>query len=173
MMRHFMWKSWVLPLLLAIVLAGGCKKTQTDQDAIRAGITQHLAGLSSLNLSSMDMDVNNISIEGTQAHAQVTFRPKTGAPPGAGMQVSYQLEKRDSGWVVVKTDTVGGGIQHPAANANPHLQPGQSEVHGNLPNFRDILPSPAPDGGEALPAGHPPIDSSAPSKARDSSGKPN
>ncbi|HEY4816604.1 MAG TPA: hypothetical protein VIH67_04190 [Candidatus Acidoferrum sp.] len=44
----------------------------------------------------MDIDVNNVAIQGSQARAQVIFRPKTGAPPGAGMQVAYQLEKRDS-----------------------------------------------------------------------------
>jgi hypothetical protein len=173
MMRYVMWKSLTMAFLMTVALACGCKKTQTDEDLIRAGINQHLAGLNTLNLSAMDMDVNNISIQGTQARAQVTFRPKTGAPPGAGMQVAYQLEKRDSGWVVVKTDAVGGGIQHPPANANPHLQPGQSEVHGSLPNFREILPPTAPAAGGTLPPGHPPIDASAQNKPRDAAGKPN
>jgi len=173
-MRHAGRKSGILALLLAVGLAGGCKKTQSDEDGIRAGITEHLAGLNTLNLNAMDMDVNNISIQGTQAHAQVTFRPKTGAPAGGLMQVAYQLEKRDSEWVVVKTDAAGGGMQHPAASENPHGQPGQSEVHGSLPNFRDILGPQSPANSGALPAGHPPIDASGQSKPGDSSGgKPN
>jgi hypothetical protein len=72
---------------------------------------------------AMDIDVNNVAMQGRQARAQVIFRPKTGAPPCAGMQVAYQLEKRDSTWVVVKTEAAGGMIDHPAANANPHAQP--------------------------------------------------
>jgi hypothetical protein len=115
----------------------------------------------------MNLDINNISIQGTQAHVQVTFRPKTGAPPGAGMQVGYQIEKRDSAWVVVKTEAVRGGIEHPAANANPHTQTGQAEVHGSMPNFRELIPSTAPAAGGALPPGHPPLDGAAQAKAAD------
>ncbi len=81
-----------------LILASGCKHQESDADGIRAGITQHLDSLNTLNLSAMDMDVNDIAIQGHQARAQVTFRPKTGAPPGAGMQVAYQLEKRDTTW---------------------------------------------------------------------------
>jgi hypothetical protein len=168
-MKHATWRSMAATLVLAFTLIYGCKKTQSDADVIRAGITQHLTSLNTLNLSAMDMDVNNVSIQGTQARAQVTFRPKTGAPPGTGMQVSYQLEKRDSGWFVVKTEGVGGGIEHPAANANPHLQPGQSGVHGNLPNFREMIPS-TPATGEPLPPGHPSVGQTAPP---DPNAKPN
>jgi hypothetical protein len=148
------------------ILACGCKQQQSDADAIRAGITQHLTSLNTLNLSAMDMDVNGVAIQGRQAHAQVTFRPKTGAPPGAGMQVAYQLEKRDSAWVVVKTEAAGGMIDHPAANANPHVQPVPDSMHGDLPNFREMIPSSKPTRGGTLPPGHPAIDASAQTKPR-------
>jgi len=42
------------------------------------------------------------------AHAEVVFRPKTGAPAGAGMQIAYNLEKRDGAWVVQKSQSVDG-----------------------------------------------------------------
>jgi hypothetical protein len=158
--------------LTAIALSCGCKNTPTDADAIRAGIFQHLTSLKTLNTSAMDLDINNISIQGTQAHVQVTFRPKTGAPPGAGMQVAYQLEKRDSGWFVVKTEGVGGGIAHPAANANPQLQSGQSDVHGTMPNFRELIPATTPASSATLPTGHPPIDATAQTKPANPDGKP-
>jgi len=151
---------------VSVILACGCKQQQSDADAIRAGITQHLTSLNTLNLSAMDMDVNGVSIQGQQAHAQVTFRPKTGAPPGAGMQVAYQLEKRDAAWVVVKTEAAGGMIEHPAANANPHAQPSPDSMHGSLPNFREMIPSATPATGGTLPPGHPPVDTSAQSKPR-------
>jgi hypothetical protein len=150
----------VAALAVCVVFGGGCKQQPSDADAIRAGITQHLTSLNTLNLSAMDMELNDVAIQGRQARAQVTFRPKTGAPSGAGMQVTYQLEKRDSGWIVIKTGAAGGTIEHPATSANPHMQPGSESLHGNLPNFREMIPSSSPSAAGTLPPGHPPIDAS-------------
>ena len=100
--------------LSAVLLApGGCKKESSDKDAISAGIMQHLNGVGTLNMSAMEMDIRSVSVNGNQAHAEVEFRPKTGGAPGAGMQVAYNLEKRDGAWVVSKTQPVGGMSQHP------------------------------------------------------------
>jgi hypothetical protein len=164
--------SAIATLAVSFALAAGCKHQQSDNDAIRAGIKQHLISLNTLNLSAMDMDVNDVAIEDRQARAQVTFRPKTGAPAGAGMQVAYQLEKRDSAWVVVKTETAGGTIAHPAANANPHAQPAADLMHGDLPNFREMIPPANPSSGMALPPGHPPINSGASPQAESIKQKP-
>jgi len=162
-----------LVLVSGLAFVCGCKHAPSDSDAIRAGITQHLASLKTLNISAMDLDINTVSIQGNHANVQVTFRPKTGAPPGAGMQVVYELEKRDSNWVVVKTDAVGGAIQHPAANANPH-QTGQAGVHGSMPNFRELIPSTTSTaGGGTLPPGHPSVDASTQAKTPDPNAKPN
>jgi hypothetical protein len=146
-----------LGLSAALLVAGGCKNQQNDNDAIRAGIMQHLTGVGTLNMSAMEMDIRSLSIKGNQARAEVEFRPKTGAAQGAGMQVAYNLEKRDGAWVVLKTQAAGGMIQHPDPNQNPHQN---QNVHpGDLPNFSDILnPAGAPTPG-ALPPGHPPVNS--------------
>src|ERR1700675_208137 len=146
-----------LGFFAALLAAGGCKKQQNDNDAIRAGIMQHLTRVGTLNMSAMVMDIRTVSINGNQAHAEVEFRPQTGAPQGAGMQVAYNLEKRDGAWVVQKTQPSGGMIQHPDPNKNPHQNP---DVHsGSLPDFSDIVnPVGAPAGG-ALPPGHPPVNS--------------
>jgi len=153
-MKHI---GLALGLFAAVFISGGCKKHPSDNDAIRAGIMRHLNGVGTLNLSAMEMDISSVSINGNQAHAEVEFRPKTGAPPGAGMQVAYNLEKRDGAWVVQKTQPSGGMIQHPDPNKNPHQNP---DVHsGSLPDFSDIVnPVGAPAGG-ALPPGHPPVNS--------------
>jgi hypothetical protein len=150
----------VLGLSAALLLGGGCKKQQSDNDAIRAGIMTHLNGLSGINVNAMVMDIKSVSINGNQAHAEVEFRPKTGAPPGAGMQVAYNLEKRDGVWVVQKTQPMGGMIQHPDPNQNPNQN---KDVHsGSLPNFSDIVsPAGAPPQG-AAPAGHPPAKAQQP-----------
>src|SRR5712692_355500 len=149
-----------LVLSAALLLGGGCEKQQSDSDAIRAGIMQHLNGLGTLNMSAMEMDLRSVSINGNQAHAEVVFRPKTGAPPGAGMQVAYNLEKRDGGWVVLKTQPTGGMIQHPDSNKIPHQN---QDVHsGTLPNFSDIVNPAAAAPQGSLPPGHPPVNAQQP-----------
>jgi len=145
----------VLGLSVALLFVGGCKKQPSDNEAIRAGILQHLNGVGTLNMSAMEMDIRSVSVNGNRAHADVEFRPKGGAPAGAGMQVAYNLEKRDGAWVVQKTQPAGGTIQHPDPNANPRQNP---SVHSDsLPKFSDIVnPAGTPAPG-ALPPGHPPV----------------
>lgn len=141
--------------LAAFCFAGGCKTRQNDNEAIRAGIIQHLTSVGNLNIGAMDMDIRSVSINGNQAHAEVEFRPKTGAAPGASMQVAYNLEKRDGSWIVLKTQSAGGMIQHPDPNQNPHQN--QNVHSGSLPNFNDILNPAGRSAPGALPAGHPPV----------------
>jgi len=145
-----------LGLAVALLSTAGCKKRANDNDAIRAGILQHLTGIGTLNMSAMDMDIRSISINGNQAHAEVEFRLKTGGTPGAGMQVAYNLEKRDGAWVVQKSQPLGGMIQHPDPGQNPHKN---QDVHSGMPNFNEILnPSGTPAQG-TLPPGHPAVGS--------------
>jgi hypothetical protein len=160
-----------LSLISALLFAVACKKQQTENDAIRAGIMQHLSGVGTLNMSAMEMDIRSVSVNGDQAHAEVEFRPKTGAAPGAGMQVAYNLEKRDGAWVVLKTETLGGTINHPPPGQNPHQT---QDVHpSSLPNFSDILNPSGASAPASLPPGHPPVntqpganDQAAPKKPR-------
>jgi hypothetical protein len=156
-MKYF---GLALGLVATLFVSGGCKKQPSDNDGIRAGIMQHLTSVGTLNISAMDVDLRSVSVNGNQAHADVEFRSKTGGAPGAGMQVAYNLEKRDGNWVVLKTQPLGGMIQHPDPNQNPHVN---QDVHsGSLPNFNDVLnPSGAPAQG-ALPPGHPPVNSQQP-----------
>jgi hypothetical protein len=148
-----------LGLTAALFAAGSCKKQASDNDAIRVGIMQHLASIGTLNMAAMDMHIRSVSIIGNQAHAEVEFLPKTGGAPGAGMQIGYNLEKRDGAWVVLKSQPMGGMIQHPDSSQNPHQS---QDVHTGLPKFNDILnPSGTPAQG-ALPPGHPPVNSQQP-----------
>ncbi len=146
--------AYCVPVIAFLSLIAGCKKQESDADAIRSGINQHLASLKTLNLDAMDMNVTSVSIQGNQAQAQVEFRPKTGAPQGAGMQVSYTLEKQNGQWVVENSQPSGGTIQHPGPGENPHMN-ATSPTSGSLPNFRDLVPGNA--GSSSLPPGHPPV----------------
>jgi len=144
-----------LVLVAALLSIAGCKTQADDNEALRAGILQHLSAIGTLNISAMNMDIRSVSINGNQAHAEVEFRPKTGDVRGAGMQVAYNLEKRDGTWVVLNTQPLGGMIEHPDPSKNRHTS---QDVHsGALPNFNEVLnPSGATSPGP-LPPGHPPV----------------
>ncbi|HKV63097.1 MAG TPA: hypothetical protein VJO16_14375 [Candidatus Acidoferrum sp.] len=148
-------KRFAIAVLVFAALYGasGCKTQTSDNDAIRAGILQHLKAVGTLNISAMQMDIRNVSINGNQAHAEVEFRPKTGAAPGTGMQVAYYLEKRDGSWTVLRTQAAGGAMQHPDPSQNPHQN--QTVHPGSLPNFNSVLNPAGTPGQAALPPGHP------------------
>ena len=150
--------GYVLAVVASLAIFAGCKKQESDADGIRTGINEHLSSLKTINLSAMDMNITNVSVQGNQAQAQVEFRPKTGGPPGAAMQVSYSLEKQNGLWVVQNTQPMGGSIQHPGPGENPHMN-GSAPSSGSLPNFHDLVPG----GGNSnsLPPGHPPVNGQA------------
>lgn len=145
-----------LPLAVALFGLSACKNQTNDNDAIRAGILQHLNSIGTLNMSAMDMDMRSVSVAGNQAHAEVEFRVKTNGPPGGGMQVAYDLEKRSGAWVVLKSQPLGG-MQHPKTSQNPSAN---QPVH-SMPNFSELLNPPSGASSQtALPPGHPPVGSS-------------
>jgi len=149
-----------LGLAVALLLSSGCNKAQRDSNEVRAGIMKHLAGMNGLNMSAMDMEIHSITVNGDKAHAEVEYKLKSGNDRGAGMQVSYNLERRNGEWVVQKSQPIGGMIQHPDPNQNPH--PNQTGTTGNMPNFGDILKSTGAASQGNLPPGHVPISPNAP-----------
>ena|ERR1700722_11329321 len=160
---HMKRAACLLAFLGLVLLSAGCAKQENDADAIRSGINQHLASLKTLNLSAMDMNITNVSIQGDKAQAQVEFKPKTGAPQGVGMQVAYSLEKQNGVWIVQNSQPAGGTMQHPAPGENPHMNANSPSL-GSMPNFRDLVPGGA--ASNALPPGHPPINSQGNAQAQ-------
>lgn len=156
-------KRLPLSLLSIAISMAACHKVTSQNDLIRDGIRQHLVSLKTINLSAMDINVTNVTINGNTAQAQVEYLPKTGAPPGAGMRVSYSMEKRDGQWFVVKTLAAGGAIDHPDPGSNPHTQT-QGKLPGALPNFREMIPANSLNSNASLPAGHPEVPPSEPQK---------
>jgi hypothetical protein len=148
--------AYILTVIGLLTLFAGCKKQESDADAIRTGINQHLASLKTINLGAMDMNITSVSVQGNQAQAQVEFKPKTGGPQGASMQVAYSLEKQNGQWVVQTTQPSGGSMQHPAPGENPQMPPTSPSSGGSMPNFRDLVPGGAAN-PSTLPPGHPPV----------------
>jgi hypothetical protein len=123
---------WIWTCTLIFVLATGCKKQANDQDAIRAGIDKHLSERAGLNMSAMDREVKQISVNGDHATAQMEFRIKGDE---GQMDIEYTLERQGGEWKVVKSQPMAGQGAHPGMQPSPG----------------------APDsGGNALPQGHPP-----------------
>jgi hypothetical protein len=160
--RHF---GLALGVTAALFSLSACKKQVTDNDAIRAGILQHLTSIGTLNMSAMDMDMRSVAVTGNQARAEVEFRAKTSGPPGGGMQVAYDLEKRGAAWVVLKSQPLGG-MQHPSTSQSPSAN---QPVH-SMPNFKELLNPSGASGQATLPPGHPPVNSpqsASPSASQD------
>ena len=120
-------------IVLLFAFTGGCKKKANDQDAIRASIDKHLSGVAGLNMSVLDRDVKQITVNGDHATAQVEFRLKQG---GGSMQMEYVLERQGGEWTVANSQPGGGMSPHSGMAPNPS----------------------APDaGGNSTPQGHPPV----------------
>jgi len=141
-----------------LLFAGACKTKPDDKEAIRAGIIKYLGSLNTLNVSAMDINVTQATVNGNQAQAQVEIRLKNGQPDGASMKLSYSLEKRGEDWAVVKSQPAGGSMQHPAPGEMPPgaLPPGHPNVNGSAgqapaghPDFNGILKSAQPPAQQA------------------------
>ena len=139
-------KNTVLPLAAAVLMlfAAGCHKAGSDDEAIRVAVRQHLEKSGTLNLTAMDIEFQQITVDRDHAQAQVLFRAKQ---EGSTMQMAYALERRDGTWTVLKSNPAGGQIAHPPTDGSQA--------------------APAGTPGNDLPHLHPPTDtSSAPSKPR-------
>jgi hypothetical protein len=108
-------------MVFIFAFAAGCKKQVNDQDAIRASIDKRLSARPDLNLSAMDREVKQISVNGDHASAQVEFRLKQGS---ASMQVEYTLERQGGEWNIVGSQPSGGQNPHSGMDMPPPAAPG-------------------------------------------------
>jgi hypothetical protein len=143
----------MMALIAAVAFAAACSKSASDQDAIRASIEKHLTSRADLNLSAMDREVKQITVDGDKATAQVEFRLKQG---GGNMQVDYALARQGGEWTVLVSQPGGGQVSHPSMNQPPpNFAP--SGAPGELPSFDNLLKNGPSNSGKSLPAGHPTV----------------
>jgi len=163
-------RGFLAVLLGAIVLfAVACKPKSDQKEAIRAGVVKHLAALNMLDMSKMDVNVTQATINGNQAQAQVEIRVKGGDSAGNAMQIGYAMEKHGEEWVVLKSTGMGGGMQHPGPGeappagtmpgamppGHPNVTGGSGQTPGTRPDFNAILNN-APNQQTNPPAQPPP-----------------
>ena len=96
---------WTCAAIFLCVLAMGCGNKANDQDAIRTSIDKHLNEAEGLNLSAMDREIKQVTVNGDHASAQVEFRLKQG---DARMEIEYTLDRQGKDWAVVKSAPVAG-----------------------------------------------------------------
>jgi hypothetical protein len=143
----------ISPLLLAIALLSGvtigCNRAPENKEAVREGVMEHLSKNSGLDLKSMDVEVGNVTFQGNQATAAVSFKPKSS--PDAGMSMNYTLDRRGNQWVVQQKAGSGAAGHGGGMGAPDGAPPADSGAHAP-----GATPPPA-GAGEALPPGHPPV----------------
>ncbi len=136
MIRHGVWAIAAALLIFGVA----CRKASSDEEAIRASILQHLQKSGNLNLSAMDTEFGQITVNGDHAQAQVLFRAKQ---EGATMQMNYSLERQNGEWTVLSSQPAGGQIAHPpvGGSANPGAEATPGMPHLHVPS--DNAPKPA------------------------------
>jgi hypothetical protein len=133
-------------IALLAVFAAGCStmnvinQAEKDKADVKAALEKHLKEKGTVNLDAMTWEMKEYNQDRDRAQVQLLFTSKAG---GRSMPVSYELKKENGVWVVQKPS---GGSGHPESA----MPPGTS------------MPPAAPGG--ALPAGHPPVGGTAPSK---------
>jgi len=130
-----------------LLLTVACKSKNDEKEAIRAGVIKHLSSLNMLNLSNMDINVTQATVNGNQAQAQVEIRSKGGDPNAPPMQIDYALERHGEEWVVLKSTGMGGGMQHPG--------PGEAGPPGSMPGTMPPRHPNVTTGNGQKPSDHP------------------
>ncbi len=131
-----------LPLLLVLfttlLACGG--PPEDPKAGVQAAVESHLAQRTDLDMSAMDVSIDQVEVNGDSAEAQVSFRSK--GNPDAAMNMTYALTRTDDGWKVEPKAGSGHGL--------PEQQ---------TPPSMDLPPDhPPAEGGEAtLPQNHPPV----------------
>jgi hypothetical protein len=109
----------------------------SDRDLVRHAIENHVQNDRHINLSAMDMTVDQVNVKGDRAQASVAFRARQG---GATMAMTYLLERQGNGWQVIKGQPADGQFVHPPIDqADPGTSPSPS-VHP-MPDVQDFFKS--------------------------------
>lgn len=125
--------KYVLLATLGLSLAA-CSKNIDTMDAVKQGV---IAGIpKDINMGGMDVNVVAVSFRGKEADAVVAFAPKGGPPM---MNMKYVMERKGDVWAIKSRSSAT--TDHAAQDPN------------NVG---------APQGGQALPPGHPPAGSATP-----------
>lgn len=143
----------VLLALTLVLVSAACSRNTSqapaaagdDRPAIEAALNKYLAERGTINVSAMDVKIEDLKIAGDRADAQVLFRTKQGE---GEMRMAYVLTRQNNVWTVQVPPRTESGMPHGGA-AMPQGQ-----------------------GQTALPSGHPPVTTPAQSQSTPPAKKP-
>ncbi len=128
-------------------------QSSSSEAQIRAAIQEHLEHASNLNLQAFDTDVKQVTVQGSQAQAQVDFHIKGGS---GVMQMTYKLENRAGTWTVVESNPAGDFSHPPAGQSQgPATAPTPGGTPDSLADTLRSFKQGAAGAPPQLPAGHP------------------
>jgi len=109
-----------LGFFAALLAAGGCKKQQNDNDAIRAGIMQHLTGVGTLNMSAMVMDIQRCPSTAIRPTPTLNSGPRPGRPRGRACRFPITWKSATAHGLF---SNAGGGRHDPASRSESKPAP--------------------------------------------------
>lgn len=117
-------------LLGGLLLAGGCARKAADpKPEVEAAIRDYLKGRPGLALDKMEVEVQEVTLQGDRAEAQVRFRTQSGE---GEMTLRYQLRREGERWVVELGSVHGGTGAMPPGHPSPGSR-SASESPGRVP----------------------------------------
>jgi hypothetical protein len=128
-----------LAALLPLFYLAACHRSIQSDDAVRQAVLDTLTARGDLNLQAMDVKVDSVQYNGSQADATVSFALKGNKDPM--MRMVYHLVQKDNRWVVAsRADSAGHGSAGMPGGANPHA--GDSPQGGaKMPSPEDLPPA--------------------------------
>ena len=132
--------SFVAAVGIWMLAAIGCPGLMNQEAAVQKAIQDHLAARSDLAMDKMTMVMEQVTVSGDTAQAEVVFG--VAGDPQSRMSYHYELHREGGRWMV------DGG--RPRATPLPHPQMGEMMEEG-MPD------EPASAEPLHLPEGHPPV----------------
>ena len=115
-------------VLLVIASLAACNRAPqtTNNDAVRQGVVEYLAGKGFDIPKAMTVTITSVEMKGKEADATVSITP-TGGDQKGGMTMRYRLEQKGEKWAVVGRSESGGA---PHEGAGMPKAPAGNEAHG-------------------------------------------
>lgn len=136
------------PLIAAALLLAACSKNIQNQEAVRQGIMDYMKS-AALGLNVDNMDIDVPAVRFESDHAEAHVTIKLKNTQTAVMEGDYKLDRKGDKWVVNGHGNMSAHSQGGTPDGGAALPPGHPAVSG----------APGDATGTQLPPGHPAVGS--------------
>ena len=126
-------KSIFAAVVIGALALSTCSKGNAEPE-VREALNQHLQKKGNLALNNMDMNIENVKVNGDTADAQVKFQSKQ--RPELAVTIHYVLKRTGDHWEVASSSPMSG------MGGDPHGSSAMGSDSGSAP-------APAPDASGA------------------------